>query len=220
MGVKMKSPIFLALDIKDVDEAVIRIDNIKRYLYGIKIGMEFFYANGKTGYLKIKELGLPIFLDLKIHDIPNTTHNAILSLADIAPEFVSIHGCSDSEVLKRAKEASLKTGIGLLAVTALTSGSDSINYEMVENCLAHNIDGLICSGKENKELRKIFGQKFFIVNPGIRPENSLINDQNPRRVITPKEAMENGANFLVIGRPILNAADPLKAAQEILETIQ
>jgi orotidine-5'-phosphate decarboxylase len=214
----MTSPIFLALDLKDLTEATNKVMLLKDYLFGVKLGMEFFYANGKEGYLKIKSLGLPIFLDLKIHDIPNTTYAAILSLSDIAPDFISVHGCSDRAALEKAKEASIKTGIKLLAVTELTSSMHQNVYERASICLSHGFDGIICSGNENRELRKRFGNKFLIVNPAIRPRGISLDDQ--KRISTPKSAINDGANYLVIGRPILNSADPINMVRTILEEIK
>jgi len=218
---------------KDTDQAVALIKQIKEHIDGIKIGMEAFYAMGANGYLRLYDLGLPIFLDLKLHDIPNTVSSAIKSLLPLNPSIINIHTTGGSAMMKAAVEAIGDIGINkpkLIGVTILTSMNEesfseqgiSLKVEqqvinlstLAKEC---GLDGVVCSPLEAKDVKIKCGQDFLTIVPGIRPKNSIDDDQ--KRVLTPKEAIRNGADILVVGRPITQADDPNQAARSIKESM-
>jgi len=229
----IKNALFCAIDMKDTDQAVALIKQIKEHIDGIKIGMEAFYAMGANGYLRLYDLGLPIFLDLKLHDIPNTVSSAIKSLLPLNPSIINIHTTGGSAMMKAAVEAIGDIGINkpkLIGVTILTSMNEesfseqgiSLKVEqqvinlstLAKEC---GLDGVVCSPLEAKDVKIKCGQDFLTVVPGIRPKNSIDDDQ--KRVLTPKEAIRNGADILVVGRPITQADDPNQAARSIKESM-
>jgi len=229
----IKNALFCAIDMKDTDQAVALIKKIKEHIDGIKIGMEAFYAMGANGYLRLYDLGLPIFLDLKLHDIPNTVSSAIKSLLPLNPSIINIHTTGGSAMMKAAVEAIGDIGINkpkLIGVTILTSMNEesfseqgiSLKVEqqvinlstLAKEC---GLDGVVCSPLEAKDVKIKCGQDFLTIVPGIRPKNSIDDDQ--KRVLTPKEAIRNGADILVVGRPITQADDPNQAARSIKESM-
>ncbi len=233
MNQLIKNALFCAIDMKDTDQAVALIKQIKEHIDGIKIGMEAFYAMGANGYLRLYDLGLPIFLDLKLHDIPNTVSSAIKSLLPLNPSIINIHTTGGSAMMKAAVEAIGDIGINkpkLIGVTILTSMNEesfseqgiSLKVEqqvinlstLAKEC---GLDGVVCSPLEAKDVKIKCGQDFLTIVPGIRPKNSIDDDQ--KRVLTPKEAIRNGADILVVGRPITQADDPNQAARSIKESM-
>lgn len=233
MNKLIKNALFCAIDMKDTDQAVTLIKEIKEHIDGIKIGMEAFYAMGVNGYLRLHDLGLPIFLDLKLHDIPNTVSSAIKSLLPLNPSIINIHTSGGSEMMKAAVEAISDIGINktkLIGVTILTSMNEhsfseqgiSLKVEqqvinlstLAKEC---GLDGVVCSPLEVKNVKIKCGQDFLTIVPGIRPNNSVADDQ--KRVLTPKEAIRNGADILIVGRPITQADDPNQAARSIKESM-
>ncbi len=233
MNQLIKNALFCAIDMKDTDQAVALIKEIKEHIDGIKIGMEAFYAMGANGYLRLHDLGLPIFLDLKLHDIPNTVSSAIKSLLPLNPSIINIHTTGGSAMMKAAVEAISDIGINkpkLIGVTILTSMNEqsfseqgiSLKVEqqvinlstLAKEC---GLDGVVCSPLEAKNVKIKCGQDFLTIVPGIRPNNSIEDDQ--KRVLTPKEAIRNGADILVVGRPITQADDPNQAARLIKESM-
>ncbi len=233
MNQLIKNALFCAIDMKDTDQAVALIKQIKEHIDGIKIGMEAFYAMGANGYLRLYDLGLPIFLDLKLHDIPNTVSSAIKSLLPLNPSIINIHTTGGSAMMKAAVEAIGDIGINkpkLIGVTILTSMNEesfseqgiSLKVEqqvinlstLAKEC---GLDGVVCSPLEAKDVKIKCGQDFLTIVPGIRPKNSIEDDQ--KRVLTPKEAIRNGADILVVGRPITQADDPNQAARSIKESM-
>ena len=233
MNKLIKNALFCAIDMKDTDQAVTLIKEIKEHIDGIKIGMEAFYAMGTKGYLRLYDLGLPIFLDLKLHDIPNTVSSAIKSLLPLNPSIINIHTTGGSAMMKAAVEAIGDIGINkpkLIGVTILTSMNEesfseqgiSLKVEqqvinlstLAKEC---GLDGVVCSPLEAKDVKIKCGQDFLTIVPGIRPKNSIDDDQ--KRVLTPKEAIRNGADILVVGRPITQADDPNQAARSIKESM-
>lgn len=231
------NPIFCALDTVDVNQAVALGRALKGAVGGIKLGLEFFCANGRDGYQAVAELGLPIFLDLKFHDIPNTVAGAIRAVAPLAPSILTIHTQGGPEMMKRAaqaaKEEADKAGVkapSVVGVTVLTSLDDSdltsIGVSdsptgqvprlaaLAAEC---GLDGVVCSPKEISLVRGIVDESFQLVVPGIRPAGSSAGDQ--KRVMTPTEAMSAGASVLVIGRPITGADAPRAAAEAISSSI-
>lgn len=229
----MINPIFCALDTGKVEEAYTLASQLKGNIGGIKLGLEFFLANGVSGYQKLASLGLPIFLDVKVHDIPNTVAGAIRSLLPLRPAFITLHCSGGAGMMQAAAKVAAEAGHDrpkLLGVTVLTSmnendlaavGQDSNTSQHVVRLakLAHQsgIDGVICSPLEIAPLRAALPRDFILMVPGIRPTWSESNDQ--KRVMTPREAMTAGASYLVIGRPITAAANAGDAAKRITEEL-
>ncbi len=227
------NPICVALDTPDLDHAVALAKALKPHVGWAKIGMEFFYAHGLQGYTRVAETGLPIFLDLKLHDIPNTVASAMKALMKITPTpgIVNLHATGGLDMMKAAAEA-VDGRAKLIAVTILTSLSDddiwAAGFETAKNTEAHarslaeltkraGLDGVVCSPHDLVGIRHDLGRDFLTVVPGIRPAEAAVQDQ--KRVATPAAALEAGADILVIGRAITGAADPAKAAQDILGTL-
>ncbi len=229
------NPIICAVDTKDVAKAGQLAEQLHGSVGALKLGLEFFTANGVEGVQAISESGMPIFLDLKFHDIPNTVAGAIKSTADMDIFMMTVHATGGKAMLKAAAEAAaeisaiaVKKKPLVVAVTVLTSLDESDIHsigvsgsveEQVKRLAAlaqeSGMDGVVCSPHEISLLRAQCGKDFKLVVPGIRPEGTAHGDQ--KRVMTPKEAIEQGADYLVIGRPITGAKDPKQAAQEILK---
>jgi orotidine-5'-phosphate decarboxylase len=224
----MSSPIFVAIDTPDMDRARAIAAAVKRHAGGLKLGLEFFCHNGRQGVLELAELGLPIFLDLKLHDIPNTVAKAVQALAPITPAVLTVHAVGGRAMLEDAKAAA-PAGTRVVAVTVLTSldgddlnaiGVNGNSHSQVERLagLAREagLDGIVCSGEEVKAARKQWKDGFFVV-PGIRPANAAVGDQ--KRVMTPRGAIDAGASILVIGRPVTAAEHPDEALRAIAATL-
>jgi len=221
----MTSPIYVAIDTSNMDRARAIATAVKRHAGGLKLGLEFFCHNGRHGVMELAELGLPIFLDLKLHDIPNTVAKSIQALAPITPAVLTVHAAGGRAMLEDAKAAA-PTGTKVVAVTVLTSldgddlasiGVNSDNHSQVERLAAlardAGLDGIVCSGNEVSAVRRKWKDGFFVV-PGIRPANSQLGDQ--KRVMSPRGAIDAGASILVIGRPITDAPDPANALREFM----
>jgi orotidine-5'-phosphate decarboxylase len=224
----MMSPIYVAIDTPDLERAKAVATKVKAHVGGIKLGLEFFMANGRAGVHEMHDIGLPIFLDLKFHDIPNTVAKAIQALRPLEPAILTVHAAGGRAMLEDAKAAA-PTGTKVVAVTMLTSLDDSDltsiglkpdPHEQVmrltELAKASGVDGIVCSGNEVAAAKKIWHDGFFVI-PGVRPANGVIGDQ--KRVVTPRAALDAGASILVVGRPITQAADPDLAAREIEATL-
>lgn len=224
----MTSRIFVALDTPDIARAKQIASRIRHHVGGIKLGLEFFMANGRHGVLEMHELGLPIFLDLKLHDIPNTVGKAIQALRGLEPAILTVHASGGRAMLEDAKAAA-PADTKVVAVTMLTSldendlratGVDGSAHDQVlrltELAMDAGIDGIVCSGEEVAAAHKLWPKGFFVV-PGVRPANGVIGDQ--KRVVTPRAAIDAGASILVVGRPITGADDPDLAAREIGATL-
>ncbi|MBL4748558.1 MAG: orotidine-5'-phosphate decarboxylase [Magnetovibrio sp.] len=226
--------IFVALDTTDIGHAVALADNLKGSVGGVKIGKEFFTANGPEGVHRITECGMPLFLDLKYHDIPNTVASAIRASLALKPFMVNVHAGGGRRMMmaasKAANEAAPNQRPIVLGVTVLTSmdredlAEVGINDEPIEHVLrlaklakASGLGGVVCSAKEVSALRRAVGPDFKLVVPGIRPAWASADDQ--RRVVTPKNAIDLGADYLVIGRPITRHKDPIAAARLIAEEL-
>ena len=223
------NPVFCAIDTPDLAAAEKLVDSLRGAVGGIKLGLEFFLAHGAAGYRAIAAKGLPIFLDLKLHDIPNTVAGALGSLLPLQPDFVTIHAAGGAGMLRAAADAAAKAGSArpkLLAVTVLTSldsadlravGQDQDTGQQVLRLAKlakdNGIDGAICSPEEIPALRAALGKNFILMVPGIRPDWAGANDQ--KRVMTPRQACAAGASYLVIGRPITQAENPAEAARRI-----
>ncbi len=224
----MTSPIYVAIDTPDLEKARDIVAKVKYHVGGIKLGLEFFSANGRAGVREMAQLGLPIFLDLKLHDIPNTVGKAVQALAPLKPAILTVHAAGGRAMMEDAKAAA-PTGTKVVAVTVLTSldgtdlqsiGVNASPNDQVERLTLlakeSGLDGVVCSGNEVAAARKIWPGGFFVV-PGVRPNDGKIGDQ--KRVVTPRQALDNGASILVIGRPITQADDPDAAARAIDATI-
>ncbi|WP_221794955.1 orotidine-5'-phosphate decarboxylase [Aquisediminimonas sediminicola] len=223
-----RSPIFVAIDTPDLERAKQIAAQVHHHVGGIKLGLEFFVANGRAGVKDMAALGLPIFLDLKFHDIPNTVGKAIQALRPLEPAIITVHAAGGRAMMEDAKAAA-PLGTKVVAVTVLTSldsddltaiGIDSDPHEQVERltrlAMEAGLDGVVCSGNEVAAAKKIWPKGYFVV-PGVRPANGVIGDQ--KRTMTPRQAMDNGASILVIGRPITKSENPDQAAREIEATL-
>ncbi len=224
----MSSPIYVALDTPDLEKARAIAARVRNHVGGIKLGLEFFSANGRQGIREMAELDLPIFLDLKFHDIPNTVAKAIQALRPLEPAILTVHAAGGRAMLEDAKAAA-PSGTKVVAVTVLTSlderdlgsiGVPDAPHTQVERLteLAQKagVDGVVCSGNEVAAARALWPDGFFVV-PGVRPSGGHSADQ--KRVMTPRAALDAGASILVIGRPITQAKDPDKAARAIEATL-
>ena len=221
-------PIFVAIDTPDVDRAVALATAVAPLAGGLKLGLEFFCHNGRTGVMELAETGLPIFLDLKFHDIPNTVAKAIQSLSPLTPSVLTVHAAGGRAMMEDAKAAA-PSGTKVVAVTVLTSldrsdlgaiGVVDDPAQQVERLagLAREagLDGIVCSGGELGAARRAWKDGFFVI-PGIRPADAAIGDQ--KRVMTPRAALDAGASILVIGRPVTAAEDPAAALRAIAGTL-
>lgn len=224
--------VFVALDTTDVDRAEALARAVRGSVGGIKLGKEFFTANGPQGVRRVSEdAGLPVFLDLKYHDIPNTVAAAVRAALPLRPFMLNVHAGGGAAMMKAAAEAAREAGpdrplvIGVTVLTSLSqedletlgmvgSVTDVVLRlaRMTRDC---GLDGVVCSAREIVALRGACGSNFKLVVPGIRPAGSVADDQ--RRVVTPAEALALGADYLVIGRPINAAPDPAAAARAIAE---
>jgi orotidine-5'-phosphate decarboxylase len=224
----MTSPVFVALDTPDLEHALDLAGRVKTHVGGLKLGLEFFAANGPAGVHAVGELGLPIFLDLKLHDIPNTVAKAVQALRPLAPAILTVHAAGGRAMMEDAKAAA-PAETRVVAVTVLTSldetdlsatgiGGDPHAQVGRLTALARDsgLDGVVCSGAEVKAAKALWPQGFFVV-PGVRPPGGEAGDQ--KRVVTPRQALDDGASILVIGRPITRAGDPDQAARDIAATL-
>ncbi len=212
----MKSPIILALDTKDLDTAKSWIQATNLSINTYKFGLEFYLKFGATGLKELANAGdFEIFLDLKLHDIPNTVSAAVSSVAELKPKFLTIHASGGASMISAASAA--VPSISITAVTILTSLSDSDLLEigfansakdsavtLAKLAVANGARSIVCSPFEASEIRKVVGERIEIITPGVRPVGGDLGDQ--KRVMTPKEAISAGANFIVIGRPITDLA--------------
>ena len=218
----------LALDVSSAKEAFELVDLTIDYVGVFKIGMQLFYAEGPDLVHRIKARGRRVFLDLKLHDIPNTVASAIHSLADLQIDYLTVHASGGPAMLRAAQQAA--GSIQLLAVTVLTSMDEQelvavgVNHQpneqvrqLAQTAAQAGISGLVCSALEAQALKAQLGDQIFLVCPGIRPTGSDVGDQ--RRIATPAKALHDGANLLVVGRPIRSSDDPRAAAQTILESM-
>ncbi len=223
------NPIFVAIDTPSMERARFLAAQVREAAGGVKLGLEFFSANGPEGVASIAALGLPVFLDVKLHDIPNTVAKAVEALAPLKPAVLTVHAAGGRAMLEAAKAAA-SPETRVVAVTVLTSldgddlrsiGIDSEPREQVERLAAlarsAGLDGLVCSGAEVAAAKATWPDGFFVV-PGVRPPGGDLSDQ--KRVVTPRQALDDGASILVIGRPITGAEDPAAALSDIAATIR
>ncbi|WP_455374125.1 orotidine-5'-phosphate decarboxylase [Limibacillus halophilus] len=234
---KARERILVALDTPDLARAAAISEDLKGLVGGMKIGKEFFTANGPDG-VRAAVSGQPLFLDLKFHDIPNTVAGAIRSACHLHPMIVNVHAAGGRAMMQAAAEAAREASEDLeierplvIAVTLLTSLDQSDLDEvgikgpvqdrvvalarLAQDC---GLDGVVCSAREIAALRDACGPAFKLVVPGIRPAWSETGDQ--KRVMTPAQAVASGADYLVIGRPISAAADPAAAAKRVIAELE
>ena len=222
------NPIFVALDTPVLERARSLAEQVRANAGGVKLGLEFFSANGPAGVASVLELGLPVFLDLKLHDIPNTVAKAVEALRPLEPAVLTVHAAGGRAMLEAAKAAAGAT-TKVVAVTVLTSldgddlqsiGVASGSKEQVERLAAlarsAGLDGIVCSGAEVAAAKAAWPDGYFVV-PGVRPAGADVSDQ--KRVVTPRQALNDGASMLVIGRPITGASDPAAAIRDIAATV-
>ncbi len=234
------SKIFCAIDTPDLSRAVALSSSVARAGCGIKLGLEFFMSHGPSGVQSIRNAcpDIPVFLDLKFHDIPNTVAGALRAVTRLDVQYLNLHASGGADMMKAGLDAiadeATRLGIAtpkLLAVTVLTSmdqgslkdvGQDENVEEQVlrlaQLTKTSGLAGVVCSAKEISVLRKNLGPDFVLMVPGIRPAGSDTQDQ--RRVMTPQDAISAGATHLVIGRPITGADNPEIAAMEILKSLE
>jgi orotidine-5'-phosphate decarboxylase len=221
-------PIYVAIDTPDVARAETIARAVAPTAGGLKLGLEFFCSNGPSGVARIVELGLPLFLDLKLHDIPNTVAKAVEALRPLKPAVLTVHAAGGRAMLEAAKAAAPHS-TKVVAVTVLTSldasdlhaaGVSSTAAEQVERLAGlareSGLDGIVCSGAEVEAAHQAWPDGFFVV-PGVRPAGADASDQ--KRVVTPRQALDSGASILVIGRPITGADDPAEAIGAIAATL-
>jgi orotidine-5'-phosphate decarboxylase len=221
-------PIFVAIDTQDVHRAAAIARDVAGVAAGVKLGLEFFCAHGHEGVLRIAEHETPIFLDLKLHDIPNTVRKAVESLAPLEPAILTVHAAGGRAMLAAARDAA-PPNTKVVAVTVLTSldsadladaGVSGTPAEQVQRLtdLAREsgVDGIVCSGAEVASARAAWPDGFLVV-PGVRPAGFDVADQ--KRVVTPRQALTDGASILVIGRPITAAIDPARAIADIAASL-
>lgn len=220
----MTRPLFVAIDTPDLDRAKSIATRIRNHVGGIKLGLEFFCANGRSGVREMARLDLPIFLDLKLHDIPNTVAKAVQALRPLDPAIITVHASGGRAMMEDAKAAAPE-GCKVVGVTVLTSldGDDLASLgiagdpndqvlRLADLAREAGIDGIVCSGQEVKAAKQRWPGGFFVV-PGVRPAGSAAGGQ--KRIMTPRAALDAGASVLVVGRPITQADDPDQAARAI-----
>jgi orotidine-5'-phosphate decarboxylase len=224
----VSNPIYLALDLPQLREAKELAGKVKAHIGGVKLGLEFFCAHGAHGVHMVSSLGLPVFLDLKLYDIPNTVARAMQAVNVLEPAIVTVHASGGRAMMEDAKAAA-SGNTKVVGVTMLTSmddrdlsrtGVEGSAHEQVMRLtdLAREagLDGIVCSGKEVKAVHERWKEGYLVV-PGLRPAGGEAGDQ--KRVVTPRKARDDGASVLVIGRPITRAEDPLAAARAIEATL-
>ncbi len=224
----MSNPVYLALDVPRLHDAVALAEKVKAHVGGVKLGLEFFNAHGAHGVHMLAQLGLPIFLDLKLHDIPNTVAGAMQAIHVLEPAIVTIHACGGRAMMEDAKAAAGEN-TKVVGVTMLTS-LDARDIEamgvkgtpedhvlrLADMAQEAGLDGAVCSGHEIRQVHDRWKDGFFVV-PGLRLDTNSVGDQ--KRVVTPRQARDDGASVLVVGRPISRAEDPAAAARAIEATL-
>jgi orotidine-5'-phosphate decarboxylase len=228
----IQSPVIVALDFDNENACLELARRLSPTLCRVKVGKELFTACGPQIVEKLQCLGFEIFLDLKFHDIPVTTAKAVKVAANLGVWMVNVHACGGVRMMEAAREAiaNHRQAPLLIGVTLLTSATEEellqlgISRSPLEQVVhlagmakLAGLDGVVCSAEEATDLRTRYGESFSIVTPGIRPVGA--NPQDQRRIMTPEQAMAAGSNYLVIGRPITQAADPIAASEAIIASL-
>ncbi|MDB5695753.1 MAG: orotidine 5-phosphate decarboxylase [Sphingomonas bacterium] len=224
----MTSRVYVALDTPDLARAQAIAARVRHHVGGLKLGLEFFAAHGQAGVREMAHFGLPIFLDLKLHDIPNTVAKAVQALAQLEPAILTVHAAGGRAMMEDARAAAPRAtkvvGVTMLtsldaqdlAATGVTGSAHDQVVRLAELAREAGLDGIVCSGAEVAAAKAAWPKGFFVV-PGVRPAAGKSGDQ--KRVVTPREALDAGASILVIGRPITQAEDPDAAARAIGATL-
>ena len=228
-----KNPVFVALDTTEIEQAIYWVNEVSPWVGGVKLGLEFFNSNGPGGVRKIVNLGLPVFLDLKFHDIPNTVVRAISAVSDLGVFMLNVHASGGGAMLRAVSNTIANMGSDrplVVGVTVLTSLDENDLQTVGQNgpilsqvgrlallTQTSGLDGVVCSPSEITNLREICGKNFYLVVPGIRPAWAHTGDQ--KRVMTPAKAKALGADIIVIGRPITESEDPALSAKTILNEL-
>ncbi|MBM3655550.1 MAG: orotidine-5'-phosphate decarboxylase [Actinobacteria bacterium] len=227
---KSSSRVILALDFNDIQSSRSMINQTREFIDIYKLGLEFYLANGKAAIRQIQKdfSGIEIFLDLKLHDIPNTVAGACKSLSDINPRFLTVHASGGAKMIRAAAQA--VPNVAITAVTILTSldeqqmkamGQNSsikeLTLQLARNAVSSGATAIVCSPLEASLLREELGKEITLITPGVRPAGSERDDQE--RVMTPKQAIAAGADFVVVGRPITKAINPMQAAEAITSSL-
>ena len=221
--------IIVALDSNNFSEIEKLVKSLKKEVYAFKIGYQFFFNFGLIGYKKIYSICPKIFLDLKLHDIPNTVKNGLEALNKIKPILTTIHISGGDEMMKSSvKNKKITKVLGVSILTSMDTKQTKKFYnqknvsflvkKFAKFAKKNGLDGVVCSPKEIKVIRKATGKNFIIVTPGIRLKNKIKSDDQ-KRIETPEKAIEMGANYLVIGRPITKSKNPLKTLKKINDTL-
>ena len=228
---RSNSQVILALDSSDIPSTMEMIEKTKEYIGVYKLGLEFYLAQGKEGVEKIQASfsGIEIFLDLKLHDISNTVAGACRSIADLSPRFLTVHASGGSKMIVAASSSLPK--VEITAVTILTSLDqeallamgfkekiEELTLALAKNAVNSGAKAIVSSPQEVSVLRKHLGKAVTLITPGVRPLGAERDDQE--RVMTPRQAIEAGADFVVIGRPITKASDPKQAAEAITASLR
>ena len=230
----VNSPVLVALDFDDINRALALTDLIDPQSCRLKVGKEMFTRFGPEWVKTLQSRGFDVFLDLKFHDIPNTVAHAVAAAADLGVWMVNVHASGGARMMNAAREALVPMGKDaplLIAVTVLTSmeASDLHDIGIARTPAEHalhlatltkecGLDGVVCSAHEAVTFRQRLGNAFSLVTPGIRPEGSAAQDQ--RRIMTPAQAKQAGVDYMVIGRPITQSADPAATLASILQSLQ
>ena len=229
----MNKRIIVAIDLNNLNKALKIVKELRKEVFAFKIGYEFFYNFGINGYKKIYNICPKIFLDLKLHDIPNTVEKGLKAISKLKPIFTTIH-ISGGDEMQRLSSLKNNKNTKILGVTVLTSldkkqtlkyykekNVNSLVAKFAKYAKKNKLDGLVCSPLEIKIVRKQAGKKMILVVPGIRSEKiSLSKKDDQKRTLTPKEAIKLGADYLVIGRPIIESKNPLETIKKINQSIQ
>ena len=234
MSLEQSKKVLIALDYDDQQTALNFVKQLSPDTCRLKVGKEMFTYFGPAFVKELIDLGFDVFLDLKFHDIPNTVAKAVTAAAKMGVWMVNVHASGGVEMMTKAKQALEQFGDKaplLIAVTVLTSMDENeLNRLGVEKTPAEQViylaklakesglDGVVCSAQEAKKLKAELGENFKLVTPGIRPAGSDAGDQ--KRIMTPKQAIEDGSDYLVVGRPITQAADPVAVLKEINDSIK
>jgi orotidine-5'-phosphate decarboxylase len=229
----MNNKIIVALDLNNINKTLQLVKNLKKEVYAFKIGHEFFYNFGIDGYKKIYSICPRIFLDLKLHDIPNTVQKGLKAISKLKPLFTTIHisGGDDMQKISLLKNNKKTKIIGVTILTSLDEKQTMKYYnEKKVNILVkkfanyakkNNLAGLVCSPLEIEVVRKEVGKKMILIVPGIRTEKNMhLKKDDQKRTLNPIEAINLGADFLVIGRPIIESKNPLETIKKINQSIQ
>ena len=236
---EIRKKLVLALDVEDIEVAKKLVDELSPYIGTFKVGLQLFCGYGLEIVNYIKEKNSDFFLDVKLHDIPNTVEKASFNVIKNGANFFNVHATGGIEMMKAAKKGALEAAQKygkkkplVLAVTVLTSiNQDTLSNELsntksvedfviqlAKNARVAGLDGVVASAKELKAIKREVGEDFIVLTPGIRPAWSATNDQ--QRIATPSSAINDGADFIVLGRAVTAASDKIEAMKKIYEEIQ